>query len=65
MLKLKPTEPMKKFIIVAAIALGFASCSGGAEEAQTTPDSTAVAVDTTACVTTTCVADSAKCDTIK
>lgn len=56
---------MKKFIIVAAIALGFASCSGGAEEAQTTPDSTAVAVDTTACVTTTCVADSAKCDTIK
>lgn len=52
---------MKKFIIVAVLALGFASCSGGAEEATTpTTDSCAVACDTTACETTTCVVDSAK-----
>lgn len=56
---------MKKFIIVAAIALGFASCSGGAEETPSTTDSTAVAVDTTACVTPTCCADSTACDTVK
>lgn len=52
---------MKKFIIVAAIAMGFASCSGGAEEATTgtAADSCAVITDTTCC------ADSVKCDTIK
>ena len=58
---------MKKFILVAAVAFGFAACNSGASTEATTPvtDSATVSADTLKADTTAAHADTTKVDTAK